>query len=220
MPETLTSLLIGAAGGAITAAIQFGFRRFAETSQQRREVVETHLLQLQNAAESLYYRVNNLRDWAGKSVMKEDYYRQSSAYIIGKVLAHESLLVSKGVYAKLNRDTSLKRKVKATLHALNWEMDDHSFLHYHRVQLGEMLLDGDRIVTYTEFLARWSEPRYGDAVSAASAFVQSVSSDRLDGMRHTAAQLISLLAAKTSVPSALELEDEPVDSPGPTAVRT
>src|SRR5690606_36827443 len=86
MPDTVTTLLIGAAGGVVTAAIQYGARRYSETEQVRREVAERHLLQLQNSVESLYYRANNLRDWAGKSVMPDQYYQQSSAYIIARVL--------------------------------------------------------------------------------------------------------------------------------------
>jgi hypothetical protein len=205
MPETITSLIIGAVGGGVAAAIQYGFRRYAESEQVRREVVETHLLQLQNSVESLYYRVNNLRDWSGRAVMTEDYYRRSSAYVLGRVLAHEALLVAKGVYAKLHRNTALKRKVKAGLHSLNWAMDDQSFLHYHRVQLGDMLLDGSRVITYTEFLERWSEPRFAEVVASVSGFLKAVEPERLDRMRADAAGLLALLARQTRVPSALEL---------------
>ena len=147
MPDTLSSLLIGAAGGVLTAGIQHVFRRYSETEQVRREIVERHLLQLQNSVESLYYRSNNLREWAGKAVMPDEYFEQSTAYIIARVLAHESLLLSDGVYAKLPRRGALKRSIKAKMHALNWGLDDQRFLHYHRVQLGEMALDGSRVLT-------------------------------------------------------------------------
>ena len=217
MPEAIWSLIIGAVGGAVAAAIQYGFRRYAESEQLRREVVETHLLQLQNSVESLYYRANNLRDWAGKAVMSERYYQQTSAYVLGRVLAHESMLVSKGVYAKLDRNTSLKRTIKATLHSLNWAMDDEAFLHYHRVQLGEMLLEGDSVISYTDFLHRWTEPRFAEVVSAVSRFVQKVSPDRLDKIRSDAARLIDLLAKQTKVPTALQLAKDGERSVGRTA---
>jgi hypothetical protein len=205
MPETIASLVIGAVGGAIAATVQYGFRRYAESGQVRREIVETHLLQLQNSAESLYYRAANLQNRAGKTVMSDEYYRRTSAYVLGRVLAHEFLLVSKGVYAKLHRNTKLKGRVKSTLHGLNWAMDDQVFLYYHRLQLGEMILDGERILTYTEFLRRWEEPKYAEVVTAVSGFVARVSSARLDIIKHLAADLVVLLAAETKVPSAMEL---------------
>ncbi|HYD54739.1 MAG TPA: hypothetical protein VEA99_19045 [Gemmatimonadaceae bacterium] len=208
MPDTITTLFVGAVGGAVAAAIQYGFRRLAEAEQVRREIVERQLLQLQDAVESLYYRANNLRDWAGKAVMSEVYYRQTSAYAIGRVLAHASLLVSTGVYAKLRRDALLKHEIKARLHALDRAMDDQSFLHYHRVQLGEMALDGERVLGYTAFLARWPEARFADATESVSRFLQAVAPERLDAMRREAERLIALLSRQTSVPSALALAGE------------
>jgi hypothetical protein len=202
MPDTLSSLLIGALGGVVTASIQHVFRRFSETEQVRREVVEKHLLQLQNSVESLYYRANNLQDWAGKSVMPDQYYEQSTAYIIARVLAHESLLLSEGVYAKLPRRGALKGSIKAKLHALNWGLDDQRFLHYHRVQLGEMALDGARVLTYTEFLQRWAESKYSEPVRAVSGFMRSIEPGRLERTRVVAGQLVELLSGETGVPSA------------------
>ena len=208
MPETLVSLIIGALGGGVATAIQYGFRRYAETEQIRREIVETDLLQLQNCAESLYYRAANLRDWAGKAFMSDDYYVTTSAYALGRVLAYETLLVSKGDYAKLQRNKRLKHNIKSTLHELNWAMDDETFLYYHRLQLGEMLLDRERVVTYTEFLQRWDETRFAGVVMAVSGFLAHVSAPRLDTMRENAGRLVSLLTAETNVPSAMKLKNE------------
>jgi hypothetical protein len=205
MPDTVFSLLIGAVGGAMTATLQYGFRRYAEVEQVRREIVETDLLQLQNSAESLYFRASNLRDRSGRSVMSDDYYRLTSAYVLGRILAYEALLVSKGVYAKLHRNNALKYRVKATLHALNQAMDDQTFLHYHRLQLADMLLDGQRVISYTEFLHRWSDRKFADANAAVALFVETVSDSRLDRIRDSAAELVKLLAAQTRVPSAMEL---------------
>ena len=207
MAETsvANALLIGAVGGAITAAIQYGFRRYGETQQQRREIVETHLLQLQNSAESLYYRANNLLDWAGKAVMTDDYFVMTSAFAFGKVLAHEQQLMAKGVYAKLNRSDRLKRDMKSFLHTINLNMDDQVFLHYHRVLLAEMILDQDRLITFHEFLKRWSDPAFAGAASAAQKFVQALPKDRLQKIRDAAGQLVRLLESETQVPSALTL---------------
>lgn len=124
MPDTLSALIIATGAAVAGAAVQYGFRRYTETSQVRREIVETHLLQLQNSVESLYYRVNNLRH---------------------------------------------------------------------------------RVVSYTEFSARWPEERFEIAVASVSRFVTSVTDARLDTISAEAEKLISLLAELTEVPSALAL---------------
>jgi len=203
------ALLIGAVGGAITAAIQYGFRRYGEMEQQRREIVETHLLQLQNSAESLYYRARNLLEKHGRSAMDDDYYVKTSAFALGRVLAHEQQLMSKGVYAKLNRSTRMKREIKARLHAINLTMDDRKFLHYHRLRLAEMLLDKDGLISFGEFLERWSDPAHGGSVSSVSEFLRTLplepSADRLGKIRDAAGELVLLLERETKVPSAMTL---------------
>ena len=207
MAETTvaTALLIAASGGAITAAIQYGFRRYDETQQQRRELIETQLLQLQNSAESLYYRANNLLGWSGKSVMGDDYYLKTSVFAIGRVLAHEQQLIAKGVYAKLRRSTRVQREIKKKLHAINLAMDDQVFLHYHRVLLAEMLVDGDRLISFGEFLKRWSDPAYVGPVSSVGQFVGNLSEARLKKIQAAAGDLVELLERETQVPSALTL---------------
>jgi len=148
MTKQLLAVLLGGFGALIGAAIQYTFQRFSAQRQERREIVETHFLQLQDSLESLYYRINNLRDWGGKQVMTDEYFRLTSIYAIGRVLAHETLLVSKGIYAKLHYDEALKRQLKTGLHRINRGMDDQRFLHYHRVQLAEILLKDGNVISY------------------------------------------------------------------------
>ena len=209
MSNELIVVLLGGLSALIGAAIQYRFQRLSTERQERRELIETHFLQLQNALESLYYRINNLRDWGGKRVMTDDYFRLTSVYAIGRVLAYESLSVSKGIYAKLHRDETLKRQLKAGLHRLNLGMDDQRFLHYHRVQLAEMLLDEGKVLSYTDFLSRTDDAAFQLVVTTATAFVESVEPERLDEMRAAANELIRLLEAHTRVPSALSLAELP-----------
>lgn len=217
MPDQALSLVLGAAGGFLAALIQYAFGRFAETQRLRREIVETTLLQLQNSVESLYYRANNLLDWSGKSVMSDEYFTQTTVFVLGKVLGYEDLLVDQGVYAKLHRNLVLKRQVKAKLHEINWAMDDRAFLHYHRVQLGEMLQNEKGIISYTQFLERWGMPQYQLVVASASNFIEAVSEgrqERLETIRRTAGELVNLLSDQTKVPSALSLLEQKGSSAG------
>ena len=205
MPNSITSLIIAGLGAVTAAAFQHLFQQYAETRRIRREIIETRLLQLQNSVESLYYRANNLLDWGGQATMSQDYYEKTSVFVLARVLGHELLFASSGIYAKLQSDKELKSDVKAALHKLNSAMDQQGFLYYYRVLLGEMALDGDRVITLTEFLSRWQEPRFASAIEAASAFVAAVDSHRLEHIRALSGALVARLAKKTGVPSALDL---------------
>ena len=204
-PASVTSLAAGAIGAVIGTLFQYAFGRYKETQQIRREIVETRLLQLQNAVESLYYRSNNLLDWGGRGTMSDDYYVQTSAYAFASVLAHEALLVSTGTYAKIRSDVELKSTIKGTLHRLNSAMDPGGLHHYYRVQLGEMATEGERILSFTEFLERWNDVRYVTPVIALRVALDAFSTDQLARMRDLAGELVTVLARKTGVPSALEL---------------
>ena len=211
MSTELIAFILAGLGALIGAAIQYGFQRHSAQRQERREIIETHFLQLQDAIESLYYRINNLRDWGGKHVMSDDYFRLTSVYAIGRVLAYESLLVSKGIYAKLHYDDTLKRKLKGGLHRINHGLDDQRFLHYHRVQLAESLLKDEKVVPYTEFLSRAEEPAIKAVILAAAGFVESAPAHVLDEIRSSASEVIRVLEAHTQVPSALTLAENVSD---------
>lgn len=205
MSNELRTLVFAGLGTFIGALIQYYFQRRSVAQQERREIIEVHLLQLQNAAESLYYRLNNRLDWDGQSVMDDDYFRATSVYILARVLAQESLLISQGIYAKLSYDERFKRQLKSNLHTINRCMDDQSFLYYHRVQLAEMLVDETQLITYTDFLSRWENNRQHQALAKAEAFVLSASKPQLERLRNQAKVLVSLLESKTKVPSAIAL---------------
>ncbi|MBE9139277.1 hypothetical protein IQ254_19090 [Nodosilinea sp. LEGE 07088] len=205
MTNELRALVFAGLGTLIGALIQYYFQRRSMAHQERREIIEVHLLQLQNAVESLYYRLNNLLDGGGRAIMGDAYFRQTSIYILARVLAQESLLTTEGIYAKLNYDEAFKRQLKGNLHALNGCLDDHNFLYYHRIQLGEMLIQDAQLVTYTEFLALLKNNSQAAAVIKAEEFIMSATDQQWDRLRQQAKALVFLLESKTRVPSALSL---------------
>jgi hypothetical protein len=205
MAEGIEGLLFGALGALAGACVQYYFQRRTASRQEKKEVIETQLLQLQNSVESLYYRLNNLQFWSGKAVMSDDYYTNTWLYIVGRVLAHENQLVVKGIYAKLDYDNSLKRELKLRMHNINWGLDDNGFLYYHRVQLAEMIMDKDRIITYTEFLDRLSLPVYSNTVASALKYLQYAQKSSFEKIRIESEALVNTLQKCTKVPSALSL---------------
>jgi hypothetical protein len=205
MSNELRALIFAGLGTFIGALIQYYFQRRSVAHQERREIIEVHLLQLQNAVESLYYRLNNLLDWDGKMVMEDGYFRQTSIYILARILAQESLLTTRGIYAKLGYDESFKRSLKLSLHSLNSCLDDQNFLYYHRVQLAEMLIQDGQLITYTEFLAVLENNAKVSAVVKAEEFITTASGRQWERLRQQAKSLVFLLESKTRVPSAITL---------------
>ncbi|MBE9113756.1 hypothetical protein IQ273_30765 [Nodosilinea sp. LEGE 07298] len=205
MTNELRALIFAGLGTFTGALIQYYFQRRSAAQQERREIIEVYLLQLQNAVESLYYRLNNLLDWGGKTFMADDYYRATSIYILARILAQENLLITQGIYAKLSYDERFKRSLKLHLHALNCGLDDQNFLYYHRVQLAEMLVREGKLITYTNFLALLDQQHITVAVVKAEEFIVSASNQQLEMLRQQAKTLVLLLELKTKVPSAITL---------------
>jgi hypothetical protein len=205
MTAEFVALIFGGLGTLIGALIQFFIQRASLASQERREIVESYLLQLQNSLESLYYRLNNIRVRGGEAVMGGEYYRDTNLYVFGRILAHEHLFVTKRIFAKLNYDNRMKREIKLGLHTINWAMNAQSFHHYYRVQLAEMLIDGERVLSFTEFLDRKKDRRFQKALKAAGAFIQAMPGDRIDEIMNASRALIAVVEARTNVPSATSL---------------
>jgi hypothetical protein len=98
----------------------------------RRALVGRHLWQLQDAAETLWYRLQNLKDQGGRYVMTEDYFAETTVYALGRVLAVERIFGLEGVYPELAE-------------ALIEHDGDHS-----------------RASTYVEFRRRYEDPALGE----------------------------------------------------------
>lgn len=205
MTNELRALIFAGLGTFMGALIQYYFQRRSVAQQERREIIEVYLLQLQNAVESLYYRLNNLLDWGGKTFMADDYYRTTSTYIFARILAQENLLITQGIYAKLSYDERFKRSLKFHLHSLNRGLDNQNFLYYHRVQLAEMLVREGELINYTDFLALLDQNQTTVAVVKAEEFIVSASNQQLEMLRQQAKTLVYLLESKTRVPSAITL---------------
>jgi hypothetical protein len=123
--------------------------------------------------------------------------------------------VSRGIYAKLHYDEALKKKLKGGLHRINHGLDDQRFLHYHRLQLSETLLNEQKVLSFTEFLSRTGEPATKAVMESAADFIERAPPQVLDELRTAASEVIQLLESHTQVPSALALAK---DFPTPSSI--
>lgn len=161
---TIIAALIGSLLGSIGAAyVQYQFRRKDEIRLARERIIERYLLQLQDAAESLWYRLLNIGKQGAISVMASTYYEETTLFAIGRVLAYERIFLWDGVYLHLKElkrfDPTLGDFLRVQLLQMDRSLDKERFQRYHRLALAEMVMEREagflRTGTYLEFEAKY-----------------------------------------------------------------
>jgi hypothetical protein len=156
---TVLAALIGAVIGSVGAVfVQHWLTRQTEESHRRQILAQRYLFQLQDALETLWYRLNNLAYTGGRYFIPDDYFETTTLYALGRVLAIERILVLEGVYPQIDDaypklgEFLMKRRIDHELQATGFRM-------YDRVALAEAMIEHDgerfRISTYLEFRRRY-----------------------------------------------------------------
>ena len=159
---TIVAALIGAFIGSVGATLaEAAIASRADVEKRRQAVATRYLFQLQDAVESLWYRLDNAAHHAAAEVTTDAYLRTSSLYALGRVLCLERVLVLEGVYAEL---ASLDKDLAEYLQReglLDRAFARIRFMRYDRVALAETLLQREegsfRPSTYLEFRAHLEE---------------------------------------------------------------
>jgi hypothetical protein len=156
------TLLSTLAGGAIafgTVLLQQRSARRAEADSRRERLRSRYLYQLQDAADSLWFRLHNLTERSGAPVMdaRDPLYREvTTLYALGRLLAVHRMLTLDGVWPELARFQDITRPLRALTREDAWPS---GLLHYDRMALGEAVLERDdegfRTSTYLEFRRRY-----------------------------------------------------------------
>jgi hypothetical protein len=162
--STVIASLIGAILGSLGGQwLRYRFQVRAEETRTRRDVAQKHLIQLQDAMESLYFRLSNLATNADRQLLQYAYYTQSSLYALANFLAHKRRLMLDGAYALLDvHGPSFPHELEVALESVETELGREwtaggSFFRYQRQAAGESLLiwnDGWRVANYAEFSDR------------------------------------------------------------------
>jgi hypothetical protein len=162
VPEWLVTLLSTLAGGAIafgTVLLQQRSARKAEADSRRALLTTRYLYQLHDAAESLWFRLDNLSKRSGAPVMDahDPLYREvTTLYALGRLLAVERMLTLDGIWPELARYQRITRLLRELTLEDRWP---RGLFHYDRIALGEAVLERDdeglRTSTYLEFRRRY-----------------------------------------------------------------
>lgn len=166
MPDWLVTLLSTVAGGAIavgTVLFQQRSARRAAAGSRREHLTSRYLYQLQDAAESLWFRLDNLSNRVGAPVMdaQDPLYREvTTLYALGRFLALERMLTLDGIWPELAQYPRVAGLLRDLTREEIWPVD---LFRYERIALGEAVLerddDGFRASTYLEFHRRYESDR-------------------------------------------------------------
>jgi hypothetical protein len=208
---TVLAALIGAVVGSLGAVLlQERHRRSAKETERRRELVRRHLYQLQDATESLWFRLDNLRRRGGRWVMSEDYMAETTLYALGRVLASERILGLEGVYPEVSE---LDRELGSFLkdHRIDPVLAGEAFYQYHRLMLAETLIEreGDRfrVSTYVDFRMRYdSDERVRELLAPARKGLETLDGPLGDKLKTVLEDLARRLARETGLATSIAPE--------------
>lgn len=212
--------LIGAVIGSVGATFMSNWlSRRGDKQRQYENVVQKYLLQLQDAVDSLWFRLYNLRNMGGRNVMEDSYFEVSTLYSLGKVLAYKYMLVVEGVYYNLEKMKPglghfLREKLEAIDHnmnRINYDNDlQRKFFRYDRQTLAESVMqkgnESWQASTLLEFKQRYddSNSKIKLMLAPAREFVFSLERTQLNEIMQYLAEIAKRLETETGIKTAIK----------------
>jgi hypothetical protein len=207
---TVLAALIGAVIGSLGAVLfEARLKRRAEEAARREILVRRYLFQLQDAAESLWFRLYNLNFRGGRWVMSDDYFANTTLYALGRVLAIERVLALEGLYPELEalypelgeflKRNRLDPKLAGTVYQ------------YHRLALAEAMIEreesGFRPSTYLEFRRRYESTEHGEQNWLAPALegIRSLEKETVEEMMSSLHTIARRLESETRLPTSIRV---------------
>ena len=146
---TIIAAIVGAAGGSVGATIVGNlFRHRSKRTSQLKNLVNRYFLQLQDATESLWFRLDNIKKRGQADIeeqLSREYYQESTVYAFACFLAYKTIM--DGVYSQivqLKPDVGSKLKDKLIgIEEIMEEKQDgkHQFYNYDRLALAEAVME-------------------------------------------------------------------------------
>ena len=206
---TLIAALIGALIGSIGAVfIEFWLSGRVKDRQARRLIAQKYLYQLQEASESLWYRIDNLNVFS-REIQDKGYFEFTTLYSVGKILACERILSLNGVYPLLiDFYPGLTNIFRIKIYKIIGKI---GLNHYDRIALSESLIeavDGQfRLSTFTEFRQRYeiSNQKNSEWLVQARKAIQTLQTESTrkkvsELMTEVAKEISKKIKVKTSLP--------------------
>ena len=220
MADEISSALIGAVIGSVGATfISNWLSRRGDKQRAYENVVQKYLLQLQDAVDSLWWRLHNLRDMGGRNVMEDSYYEISTLYALGKVLAFKYMVIVEGAYYNIEKirpglGDYLRNQLEAIdrkLNALNYENNlQMRFYRYDRQTLAECIMqkDGESLQanTFLEFRKAYADSNsmMKSMLASAKEFIFSLNRSQVTEIMVHLTDIAKRLEVETGIKTTIE----------------
>lgn len=164
----------------ITIYLTYEKRKSEKTAIQK-DLARRYMLQLQVISESLWFRLNNIVNEGGRSILEpftlklsnsvdhtsnNNYYMINILYELGSILAYNRIMLLEGIYSQLEDASSTYGNwLKQKLGHIDGRLGRMGppFYRYHRIALAEALIKRGPdnrlyILTYLEFVKEYLDP--------------------------------------------------------------
>jgi hypothetical protein len=217
MLDAIMAVIAVVAGAAAT----FAFRQWKFERERRGLLLTRYLAQLQDACESLWYRLKNVAYESADLVSGPEYLDTTTMYALGRTLGIERMLAVEGLYPEIQKrfpelNSALRPRlvddaVKAATTDAGKELQQCD-----RVALAEAIVerDGERLhpSLFLEFRRRvegnGSERSWWEPVRASASGLTN-SGDAVRPLMKAVKELALALSAVTKMDSALAKEPDP-----------
>ena len=212
------NLLTGAVFGGVLATF---FSHFLDARNQatvqQSAITQKYLMPAQDAAEAMWFRLNNIKNQGGLEQMSPEYFQVSTLYAIGRLSAFARVIQAEGMFVPLeDRKGGLGKNLRSAfqefdnnLDIVNCEESKKACFHrYVRLSLAESLLlpvqsDSSRLFlsTYIQFASSLKEnASYNAALEPAKKFISTeLNGDRLTNMLAALEKIICLISNETQI---------------------
>jgi hypothetical protein len=208
--------LIGAISGAIGGNVLTDwFARRREKEMLRRELVDKYLIQLQDSLESLWFRLDNIKNRDGLQKMTDLYYEESTLYILGSVLAHNRILSNEGAYTKIEKSIPglgifLRNKMNQFGSYLDKIDPNIHFYQYDRILLAEAIIslkdERHTIGSYLEFRKQYEDASSNlkSVLSPAKDFITKIRSHELNLVMEKIYEIANKIDIQTGISTGIK----------------
>jgi hypothetical protein len=222
---TLVAAFIGALVGSVgSVLVEELLRRRREEREEREALIRRFLFPLQDAVEALWHRLYNIGYESGRAVMPDEYFRTTTVYAFGRVLAAERALGEEGVYPILREFfPDLARTLEKRLVVV---LDFPKLQQYDRIALGEVVLErddhGTRPGTYLAFRSRYGEgtPEGGEWLTRAAGAVETLPQENIDEFLDFLGSIAHLASKATALPPSIVEKESKLEEKRRTARQT
>jgi hypothetical protein len=210
---TIIAALIGATIGSMGATFSSDWlKRKGEKTTLREELIQRYLLQLQEALESLYHRLDNIKNKEASIVLEDIYFEETTLYALGCVLAYRRILLLDGIYSQLHPPRFgifLKEKMQNIDTEIDRLQSIFQFYRYDRLALAEALMRRQdnhlRTATYLEFKEQYEDTNshIKKSLKPAKDFVSHLKPPEVDKLMGEVKQVAIRIGSESGIRSSL-----------------